>query len=139
MTPQYFDQGAIIICFTDAGFEGVTPTDWSGMLDKVELSDPSQLEVAALISAKMAVNKDGGKAVNVVDDLVDEVNMETNKTAENDTELTLNEKFPRTPLEQADYDRSILAMQTGLKLLTFSGMKEIERAKSLSKRYVSTI
>ena len=103
------------------------------MLDKVELSDPSQLEVAALISAKMAVNKDGGKPLNV-DDLVDQMNVDNRTTDYNDTG-----KFPRTTLEQADYDRAILAMQTGLKLLTFGGMKEIERAKSLSKRYVRLI
>ena len=118
-----------VLNFADDGFEGITPEEWSKMLDKVELSDPSQLEVAAVVSGKMA-SKDTSSD--------DESHMENNSTMKenNDTLLEL-EHFTRTPQEQKSYDDTILAMETSLKLLTFDGMKYIERAKSLSKRYVS--
>ena len=99
------------------------------MLDNVELNDPSQLEVAAVVSGKMAA-KDGGSA----DDTSSTASV--NNSTSDGSNSTDNEKFPRTAIEQALYDETIVKTATSFKLLTFAGMKYLERAKSLSKRYV---
>ena len=99
------------------------------MLDNVELNDPSQLEVAAVVSGKMAA-KDGGSA----DDTSSTASV-NNSTSDGDNS-TDTEKFPRTAIEQTLYDETIVKTATSFKLLTFAGMKYLERAKSLSKRYV---
>ena len=47
----------ILICphsSTDKQFESLSPSEWNSLLDKIELSDASQLEVAAVVSAKMS-------------------------------------------------------------------------------------
>ena len=123
----------MLLVSSDDGFEGLTPEEWNNMLDKVELSDPSQLEVAAVVSGKMAM-KDGGTPISD-DNSITKIMKNSSDDANNDTPLDPKE-FPRTAYEQKSYDETILAMQTSLKLLTFDGMKYIERAKSLSKRYV---
>ena len=56
----------------------------------------------------------------------------------NDTFLNDPEKFPRTPYEQQVYDETNTVTATSFKLLTYGGIKYIERAKTLSKRFVST-
>ena len=99
------------------------------MLDNVELNDPSQLEVAAVVSGKMAA-KDGGSA-----DDTSSTTLVNNSTSDGNN-ITDTEKFPRTAIEQSLYDETIVKTATSFKLLTFAGMKYLERAKSLSKRYV---
>ena len=102
------------------------------MLDKVELNDPSQLEVAAVVSGKMAKQESpsGNEAIMVFDNSTNEEN--------NNTSLD-EERFPRTSYEQYVYEDTTVATETSFKLLTFDGMKFLERSKSLSKRYVSFI
>ena len=101
------------------------------MLDKVELSDPSQLEVAAVVSGKMAMQESPEPVIDL------EVAQNTTGD-ENDTLLNDPEKFPRTPYEQQVYDETNTVTATSFKLLTYGGIKYIERAKTLSKRFVST-
>ena len=101
------------------------------MLDKVELSDPSQLEVAAVVSGKMAMQESPEPVI--------DLEVAQNTTGDgNDTLLNDPEKFPRTPYEQQVYDETNTVTATSFKLLTYGGIKYIERAKSLSKRFVST-
>ena len=99
------------------------------MLDNVELNDPSQLEVAAVVSGKMAA-KDGES-----DDDASNSALVNNSTIDGDNN-TNTEMFPRSTIEQTLYDATIVKTATSFKLLTFAGMKYLERAKSLSKRYV---
>ena len=101
------------------------------MLDKVELSDPSQLEVAAVVSGKMAMKKE-----EPTDD--DKANLEVNNNSTNEGNDTASndQKFPRSVEEQKVYDETITTTATSFKLLAFAGMKYLERIKSLSKRYV---
>ena len=101
------------------------------MLDKVELSDPSQLEVAAVVSGKMAMQDNPSSESDV--DISRNVTNDGNDTFSNDPE-----KFPRNNHEQQVYDETNVVTATSFKLLTFGGIKYIERAKSLSKRFVST-
>ena len=101
------------------------------MLDKVELSDPSQLEVAAVVSGKMAMQESPEPVM--------DLEVAQNTTGDgNDTFLNDPEKFPRTPYEQQVYDETNTVTATSFKLLTYGGIKYIERAKTLSKRFVST-
>jgi hypothetical protein len=58
-------------------FDGVSPDDWKGMLSRVELSDPSQLQMAGVISQMMAgvqsKNKNGSVSTEANVDLRGEV------------------------------------------------------------------
>ena len=40
--------------FPVPAFDGVSPDDWKNMLSRVELSDPSQMQMAGVISQMMA-------------------------------------------------------------------------------------
>ena len=115
--------------FIDDGFEGISPEEWNEMLDKVELNDPSQLEVAAVVSGKMAMQESPEADIDL------EVSHNTTGDG-NDTLLKVSDKFPRTSYEQKVYDETNVVTATSFKLLTYGGIKYIERAKSLSKRYV---
>ena len=116
--------------FADDGFEGITPEEWNAMLDKVELSDPSQLEVAAVVSGKMAMQESPEA----------DIDLEVSQNTTDDGNDTLvSDKFPRTSYEQKVYDETNVVTATSFKLLTYGGIKYIERAKSLSKRYVRFI
>ena len=120
-----------IINFIDDGFEGITPEAWNEMLDNVELSDPSQLEVAAVVSGKMSMQDDPSTEIDI--DTSQNVTYNGNDTFSDDPE-----RFPRNSYEQQAYDETNVVTATSFKLLTFGGIKYIERAKSLSKRFVST-
>ena len=97
------------------------------MLDKVELNDPSQLEVAAVVSGKMAMQESPEA----------DIDLEVSQNTTGDGNDTLvSDKFPRTSYEQKVYDETNVVTATSFKLLTYGGIKYIERAKSLSKRYV---
>ena len=97
------------------------------MLDKVELNDPSQLEVAAVVSGKMAMQESPEA----------DIDLEVSQNTTDDGNDTLvSDKFPRTSYEQKVYDETNVVTATSFKLLTYGGIKYIERAKSLSKRYV---
>ena len=119
----------ILLNFTDDGFEGISPEEWNEMLDKVELNDPSQLEVAAVVSGKMAMQETPEADIDL------EVSQNTTGDG-NDTQVKVSDKFPRTSYEQKVYDETNVVTATSFKLLTYGGIKYIERAKSLSKRYV---
>ena len=99
------------------------------MLDKVELNDPSQLEVAAVVSGKMAMQESPEADIDL------EVSQNTTGDG-NDTLVKVSDMFPRTSYEQKVYDETNVVTGTSFKLLTYGGIKYIERAKSLSKRYV---
>ena len=44
----------MILLPTVPAFDGVSPDDWKSMLSRVELSDPSQMQMAGVISQMMA-------------------------------------------------------------------------------------
>ena len=76
------------------GFE-VDPAEWNEMLDRVDLDDPSQREMAGFITGKFSMVKSpddgsGGDGGNSTDN------------------STIPDVFPRTSLEQQEYDRQIL-------------------------------
>ena len=122
----------LLLQLLDDGFEGITPEEWNEMLDKVELNDPSQLEVAAVVSGKMAKQDSPSANEDILAQIFDNSTNEEN----NDTSFD-EQKFPRTGYEQHVYEDTTVATETSFKLLTFDGMKFLERSKSLSKRYVS--
>ena len=72
------------------GFE-VNPADWNSMMDHIDLNDPSQREMAGFITGKFSMVKgsDEGGAESTTDD--------------NSTQI-----YPRTKLEQKEYDRQKL-------------------------------
>ena len=75
------------------GFE-VNPAEWNAMMDNIDLNDPGQREMAGFITGKFSMVKgsdgDGGSDGDTTD-------------SNNDTQI-----FPRTTLEQQDYDRQML-------------------------------
>ena len=73
------------------GFE-VNPAEWNSMMDHIDLDDPGQREMAGFITGKFSMVKS------------DDENTADNATeGSNDTQV-----FPRTSLEQNDYDRQML-------------------------------
>ena len=84
------------MCFAVPGFE-VDPAEWNSMLDRIDLEDPSQREMAGFITGKFSMVKptdEGGGG--------DEGNS---------TEEAIPDVFPRTSLEQQEYDRQILEVE----------------------------
>ena len=82
----------IIRCLVP-GFE-VDPAEWNSMLDRIDLDDPGQREMAGFITGKFSM-------VKPIDD-------GSNGGDENSTEEAIPDKFPRTTLEQQEYDRQTL-------------------------------
>ena len=82
-----------ITCLPVPGFE-VNPAEWNAMMDNIDLNDPGQREMAGFITGKFSMVKgsdgDGGSDGDTTD-------------SNNDTQI-----FPRTTLEQQDYDRQML-------------------------------
>ena len=123
-----YSKSVFYILFSDKGFEEVSPQQWSHMLDKVQLSDPSQLEIAAVVSAKM-VSKPTIRTTTTKQQLP-----LATITPTNETEKII---FSRTPDEKFAYERQINAYKTASKLLTFEGWSEEEKVRMLKKRFVS--
>ena len=42
----------MLVIFSDPQFEGLTMEQWSEMLDRVELHDPGQMEIAGIVSGQ---------------------------------------------------------------------------------------
>jgi hypothetical protein len=115
--------------FLDPQFEGLTMDAWSEMLDRVELIDPGQLEMAAIVSAKFS-SQTKQLAALIGDDFVN------SKSVDLDNALSGERKmYPRTTLEQKDYDRQALDHQSAEKLINFDGLKYIEKPRYLPKRW----
>ena len=108
----------------DKEFEQVSPKQWSTMLDKIQLSDAGQLEVAAVVSAKMSNAPDEEKkAVN--GSLVPK-----SKGGHN---------FTRSIQDQLAFDRIMQTWDSVDKLLSLNGWQPVEKSRLLLKRFVSTI
>ena len=75
------------------GFE-VNPADWNSMMDFIDLDDPGQREMAGFITGKFSMVKGS-----------DEGDGETDG---NSTQGDNDKIFPRTSLEQQEYDRQTL-------------------------------
>ena len=106
------------------------------MLEKVELHDPSQLEIASVISGRFnQQNKELGVsgALPTLDDNSLSVDFDSSSVAGKSNKI-----YPRTPSEQADYDRQGLDYDAAKKLLDFGGLKILENPRYLPKRFVST-
>ena len=107
---------------------------WADMLDKVELHDPSQMEIAGVVSAQFSSQeKELAAAKN---GLELEVNNVKDIDLDSSSAGNSGKKYPRTPLEQKDYDREELAYDAARKLLNFDGLKNIEKPRYLVKRWV---
>jgi len=136
-----------ILYFTagyDDQFEGLTLEKWTEMLDRVELFDPSQLEIAGLVSsqfsaqakelaAKLAASGEGA------DEATNEVSEELNNNVQVDLDSgsagSSGKIYERTEQQQKDYDRSMLDYDGARKLLNFDGLKVIEKPRYLVKRW----
>ena len=106
------------------------------MLEKVELHDPSQLEIASVISGRFnQQNKELGVSgvLPTLDDNSLSVDFDSSSVAGKSNKI-----YPRTPSEQADYDRQGLDYDAAKKLLDFGGLKILENPRYLPKRFVST-
>ena len=106
------------------------------MLEKVELHDPSQLEIASVISGRFnQQNKELGVSgvLPTLDDNSLSVDFDSSSVAGKS-----NKVYPRTPSEQSDYDRQGLDYDAAKKLLDFGGLKILENPRYLPKRFVST-
>ncbi len=101
------------------------------MLNRVELNDADQLKMAGVVSAQFA---DAAKELAAQGDL-----SLLNVTKDvNASELMLyREKYPRTDEEQADYDRQLESINMAMQILSFKGLKYLEKPKFLPKRMVS--
>ena len=95
------------------------------MLDMIELSDPSQLEVAAVVSAKMAAKSpsapDGQTSTTQKPGILDDLD---------------KAEFNRTAEDQEVYETMTESVGSAEKLLEVHGWTRIERAKRLVKRFV---
>ena len=95
------------------------------MLDMIELSDPSQLEVAAVVSAKMAAKSpsapDGQTLTTQKPGILDDLD---------------KADFNRTAEDQEVYETMTESVGSAEKLLEVHGWTRIERAKRLVKRFV---
>ena len=95
------------------------------MLDMIELSDPSQLEVAAVVSAKMAAKSpsapDGQTSTTQKPGILDDFD---------------RAEFNRTAEDQEVYETMTESVGSAEKLLEVHGWTRIERAKRLVKRFV---
>ena len=123
--------------FPDPQFEGLDLDSWSKMLEKVELHDPSQLEIASVISGRFnQQNKELGVSgvLPTLDDNSLSVDFDSSSVAGKSNKI-----YPRTPSEQADYDRQGLDYDAAKKLLDFGGLKILENPRYLPKRFVSTL
>ena len=131
-----FSRLDFFILFPDPQFEGLDLDSWSKMLEKVELHDPSQLEIASVISGRFnQQNKElgvSGAALPTLDDNSLSVDFDTSSVAGKSDKI-----YPRTPSEQADYDRQGLDYDAAKKLLDFGGLKILENPRYLPKRFVS--
>ena len=114
---------------TDPQFEGVTMEEWNEMVDRVELNDPGQLQMAGIVAAQFA-GQDSDLAsakLGVNDGLV--LDLESSSAGNSD------KIYPRSEQEQLDYDREILLYSSAKKLLNFDGLRVLERPRYLVKRW----
>ena len=110
------------------------PTKWNTMLDKVDLTDSSQKEMAAHISAKFAGKKPAPKS-----SLESEVKKELKKEdidEENPSSIE-RPKFPRNDTYQEAYDQMMTSVETGTKLLGLDGLVRIVHPKKVRRIFVS--
>ena len=109
-------------------------------MDRVELFDPSQLEIAGLISsqfsaqakelsAKLEASSDGAESPGTNPNV--QVDLESNSAGSS------GKIYPRTEQEQKDYDKQELDYAGAKKLLNFDGLKAVEKPRYLVKRWVS--
>ena len=111
------------------------------MLDRVELHDPGQMEIAGLIAGKFAAAAGGGDvaAASAILPSLDPENTQSLDLNSFSPSAGKSDKiYPRTPKEKADYDRQGLAYEGARKLLNGDGLKIIEKPRYLTKRYVSS-
>ena len=123
--------------FPDPQFEGLSLDTWTQMLDRVELHDPGQMEIAGLISGKFAAQGGDVAAASILPSLDPEntqsLDLDSSSAGKSD------KIYPRTPKEKEDYDRQELAYDGARKLLNDDGLKTIEKPRYLTKRYVSFV
>ena len=132
---------SISIIFPDPQFEGLSLDTWTEMLDRVELHDPGQMEIAGLIAGKFAAAAGGGDvaAASAILPSLDPENTQSLDLNSFSPSAGKSDKiYPRTPKEKADYDRQGLAYEGARKLLNGDGLKIIEKPRYLTKRYVSS-
>ena len=91
------------------------------MLERVDLADPSQKEMAAHITTKYAA---AGKH---------------SSSAAGDDKDNSTAKFYRDEANQTLYDEQMLRVKTGMKLLQLDGLKKIVRPKYARLAFVSII
>lgn len=120
-----------ILYFTagyDPQFQDLTLEKWTEMLDRVELNDPGQLQIAGLISSQFADQQKqlAAKILGGDDSVVVDFD---------DDSLNSGKIFPRTVEEQKDYDRIELDYTSAKKLLSLAGMRELEKPRYLVKRW----
>jgi len=115
----------------DPQFEGITLEKWNEMLDRVELQDPGQMEMAGIVSAQFSAQ--AKELVVAGSDQSPVINLDNGKGATSDD----GKVYPRTAMEQADYDRESLDYESSRKLLNFGGLKLLEKPRYLPKRWVS--
>ena len=108
------------------------------MLDRVELHDPGQMEIAGLIAGKFAAQGGGDVAAASI---VPSLDPENKQSLDGDSSSAgkSDKIYPRTPKEKEDYDRQGLAYEGARKLLNGDGLKTIEKPRYLTKRYVSFV
>ena len=125
--------------FPDPQFEGLSLDTWTQMLDRVELHDPGQMEIAGLISGKFAAQ--GGGDVAAASAILPSLDPDENTQSldlDSSSAGKSDKIYPRTPKEKEDYDRQELAYDGARKLLNDDGLKTIEKPRYLTKRYVSS-
>ena len=121
----------------DPQFEGLTLDKWAEMLDRVELHDPGQMEIAGIVSAQFS--QQAKELANVISPLTSSIDESDNVQVVTDLESSSAGKsdkiYPRTDQEQEDFDRAQLSYESAKKLLNFDGLRTIERPRYLVKRW----
>jgi hypothetical protein len=86
------------------------------LLSRVQLSDPTQAETAAVITANVLKTANGNSA----------------SIASSNTSMP----YPRTEQQQADYERQWLEFAAATKLLTLKGVLPLQRPPLLRRSFV---
>ena len=103
------------------------------MIDRVELQDPGQLQMAGLISSQFAdqAKQLAAKSLLGEDLPPDFVNVDLESVSAGSS----GKIFHRNQTEQDHYDRQMLDYTSAKKLLNFDGLKVIEKPRYLVKRW----
>ena len=100
------------------------------MIDRVELSVPSQAEMAAYVTAKFI-------GVENATESDDGANGTASDASSSQSSTFHLRDFPRTDTEQEDYERQIGLYNLNVKLLNTDAVKLSSKPKYLARRLVS--